>query len=273
MNKLYVVSMPIGNLDDVTLRALKVLGGVGLIAAEDTRKIKVLMKHFQITTPVISYHDHNEKAKIPHLLARLQDEDIALVSDAGTPGINDPGYELVRACIERGIPVTPVPGPSAITAALVISGMPIDRFIFLGYVSRKQGERQRLFSSLERETRTVLFLETPHRLRRTLEDLVVILPEREIALCREMTKTHEEVFRGTASEALAHFEKPRGEFVLLLAGGPIEAMATDMSQEILATIMESKAAGQNPKDVARHLSEVYRVSRRHVYRIWHQTTG
>jgi len=200
------------------LRALKVLRQVELIAAEDTRRTKHLLSKYEVKTPVTSYHEHNKRTKLPRLLRHLEQKDLALVSEAGMPGISDPGYELVAAAIERGVKVAPIPGPSAITAALAASGLPTRQFIYLGFLPRKKGERRKLLQSLSEEQRTLVAFESPHRLRATLEDLRDVLGERRLAIGRELTKLHEEVFYGTPSEALEHFPQPRGEFTLVIAG-------------------------------------------------------
>ena len=209
MSTLYVVATPIGNLEDVTVRALKVLAEVDLIAAEDTRVTRKLLARYKIHTPLTSYHEHNKVTKLPMLLASLREQDVALVSDAGMPGVSDPGYELVRAAVEAGYPVVPVPGPSAITSAVAVSGLPVDQFVYLGFLPRRRAARRKLLLSLASETRTLVAFETPHRLAAALQDVLEALGDRRIAVCRELTKMHEEVFRGRVSEALAHFEEPR----------------------------------------------------------------
>jgi len=272
MARLYIVPTPIGNLEDITLRALRVLSEVGLIAAEDTRKTGAMLRHYQITTPITSYHDHNEKVKLSFLLQKLQEIDVALVSEAGTPAINDPGYLLIKACIERGITIIPLPGASSITSALVVSGMTTDSFVFLGYVPRRAGERRWLLSNLATENRTAIFLEAPHRLRDTLKDMSEILPSRQLALCRELTKLHEEVFRGTAAEALAHFQNPRGEFVLVMAGARPEEQVPAHEEAILLKLKDLKMAGKSAKDAVAEVARAYNMPRRQVYRLWHKQT-
>ncbi len=220
MPKLYLVATPIGNLEDITLRALRVLREVGLIAAEDTRRTKRLLSAYKIKTPLTSYHEHNKRTKLPRLLKTLEEKDVALVSEAGMPGINDPGYELVLAASEQGIEVVPIPGPSAIPTALAVSGLTTEKFIHLGFLPRKKGERKRLFRSLAEETKTMVAFETPHRLLSSLADLREVLGERKIAVCRELTKLHEEIFRGTPSQAIEHFREPKGEFTLVIEGKP-----------------------------------------------------
>ena len=218
MPVLYIVATPIGNLEDVTLRALRVLGEVGLIAAEDTRTTRRLLTKHGIRARLVSYHQYSDPARVRGLMDTLKTQDIALVSDAGTPGISDPGYSLVRAAIQQGYPVIAVPGPSAVVAALAVSGLPTDQFVYLGFLPRRATERRRLLASLVTEARTVVAFESPHRIQKTLQDLAQVLGQRPLAVCRELTKMYEEVFRGNAGEALAHFVKPRGEFTLVLGG-------------------------------------------------------
>jgi 16S rRNA (cytidine1402-2'-O)-methyltransferase len=215
---LYLVATPIGNLEDITLRALRILQEVNLIAAEDTRKTKHLLATYGIKTRLTSYHAHNEKTKLAYLLSQLKEKDIALVSEAGMPGLSDPGYELIAAAIQRDIPVVPIPGPSVVLTALVASGLLIRRFLYLGFLPRKGGERRRLLKSIAAETPTIVAFESPHRLLPTLKDLMEILGDRRIAVARELTKIHEEVFRGRVSEAIGHFIQPRGEFTLVIEG-------------------------------------------------------
>ncbi len=218
---LYLVSTPIGNLEDITLRALRVLKEVELIAAEDTRRTRRLLRHYQISRPLISYHDHNKEARSPSLLEKLNSgESLALVSDAGTPGISDPAFYLVRLAIQHGVPVVPVPGPSALISALIVSGLPPDRFAFEGFLPAKSGRRRRKLKALAGEERTILFFESPYRLKRTLEDILEIMGDRRATVARELTKKFEEVTRGTVTQLLEHYgeKKPRGEVVIVLTG-------------------------------------------------------
>jgi 16S rRNA (cytidine1402-2'-O)-methyltransferase len=215
---LYVVGTPIGNLEDISLRALRLLREVSLVAAEDTRTTRRLLNAYDIKTPLTSYHEHSKKAKLDYLLDSVEQEDLALVAEAGMPGLSDPGYDLVVAAIGRGISVIPVPGPSAVISALVVSGLPTDQFLYLGFLPRRQGQRQRLLGSLIDERRTMVAFETPHRLGGALSDIGEILGERRITVCRELTKIHEEVFRGGVSQAREHFAEPRGEFSLVIEG-------------------------------------------------------
>jgi len=215
---LYVVATPIGNLEDISLRALRILREVGLIAAEDTRKTRRLLNAYDIDTPLTSYHEHSKKAKLDHLLGHLEREDLALVSEAGMPGLSDPGYDLVVTAIDRGILVVPVPGPSAVITALVVSGLPTDQFVYVGFLPRRRGQRQRLLSSVSDESRTIVAFEAPHRLGEALADIGEVLGDRRVSVCRELTKVHEEVFRGRISQAREHFAQPRGEFSLVIEG-------------------------------------------------------
>jgi 16S rRNA (cytidine1402-2'-O)-methyltransferase len=215
---LYVVATPIGNLEDISLRALRVLREVKLIAAEDTRKTRRLLNAYNIETPLTSYHEHSKRAKLDYLLGYLEKEDLALVSEAGMPGLSDPGYDLIVAAIERGISVVSVPGPSAVITALVVSGLPTDQFVYVGFLPRRKGQRQRLLSSISDEARTIVAFEAPHRVREALTDIEEILGDRRVSVCRELTKVHEEVFRGRMSQAREHFAEPRGEFSLVIEG-------------------------------------------------------
>ena len=205
MPSLYIVATPIGNLEDISLRALRILGEVKLIAAEDTRKTKRLLGKYDIRTPVTSYHEHNKLTKLDYILGCLGDGDVALVSDAGMPGVSDPGYELVVAASQRGIPVIPITGPSIIVTALAVSGLPTGKFIYLGFLPRKANGRRRLLESIADEYGTIVVLETPHRLLAALNDILLTLGDRKMTVCRELTKIHEEIFRGTVSQAIVHF--------------------------------------------------------------------
>ena len=218
MPALYVVATPIGNLEDITQRALRTLREVKLIAAEDTRRTKRLLTTYDIKTPMTSYHEHNKWSKLDYILDCLEDGDVALVSDAGMPGMSDPGYELIVAANQRGISVVPIPGPSVIITALAVSGLPTHDFVYLGFLPRKASGRRRLLESIASEYRTIIVLESPHRVLAALKDMLVILGDRKIAVCRELTKVHEEIFRGTISQAIEHFTEVRGEFTLVIEG-------------------------------------------------------
>jgi 16S rRNA (cytidine1402-2'-O)-methyltransferase len=215
---LYVVATPIGNLEDISMRALRILREVRLVAAEDTRKTRRLLNAYNIETPLTSYHEHSRRAKFDYLLGYLEKEDLALVSEAGMPGLSDPGYDLIVAAIERGVSVVPIPGPSAVITALAVSGLPTDQFVYVGFLPRRKGQRQRLLSSISDEPGTIVAFEAPHRLREALTDIEETLGDRRVSVCRELTKIHEEVFRGRVSQAREHFAEPRGEFSLVIEG-------------------------------------------------------
>lgn len=221
MGTLYIVATPIGNLEDITLRALRILKEVSLIAAEDTRTSRVLTNHFEITTPMTSYHEHNKLAKLDQIYDALAVGDVALISDAGTPGISDPGYELIQGAIERGIPVVPLPGANAVITALVASGMPTDEFLYVGFLPRKTKALKDRLTDLSTRTETMISYESPYRLTDTLAAIIDVLGgDRRVCVAREITKKFEEFFRGTAQEAYDYFtaENPRGEVTLLIAG-------------------------------------------------------
>jgi 16S rRNA (cytidine1402-2'-O)-methyltransferase len=218
---LYLVSTPIGNLEDLTLRALRVLKEVDLIACEDTRHTRRLLDHFGINKPTISYHEYNEQTRAGEIVERLErGEKIALVTDAGTPGVSDPAYRVVKAAIERGVAVIPVPGATALIAGLIASGLPTDSFLFIGFLPHKKQARRAKLGELKSGRATVVLYEAPHRIRETLIDARNILGDREAALARELTKLHEEFIRGALSEISAHFDvhEPRGEMTLVIAG-------------------------------------------------------
>ncbi len=268
MGTLFLVATPIGNLEDISARALRILDEVQLIAAEDTRRTRKLLSHYSIHTQLTSYHEHSNLRKLENLLAGLSAGDIALVSDAGTPGLNDPGFELVRAALDAGHDVSPIPGPSAPIAALVTSGLPAHSFLYLGYLPRKSSERKRLLTSLTDIPYTLIFLETPHRLLAALEDLQVILGDREAAIAREMTKQHEEIFRGTLGAGHAHFKKhkPRGEFTLVVAGSTAHVEPWSEAQLSVA-LEEHLALGESPSHIASLMAAESGWPRREIYRL------
>ena len=218
MGNLYVVATPIGNLEDITLRAIRTLKEADAIASEDTRQTKKLLDKYEIKTTLISYYTYNIKERTPQIVQMLKEgKNIALVTDAGTPAISDPGEHLVKKALEAGIKVVTIPGPSAVISALSISGLSTEKFVFEGFLPRKSIQRRRLFESLAKEARTVVFYESPHRILKTLDDLIAVLPDRKIAVARELTKVFEEVLSGTPSEVRARI-KPKGEMVLLIEG-------------------------------------------------------
>lgn len=261
---LYLVGTPIGNLEDITLRALRVLREAPLIAAEDTRQTRKLLDHYDIHRPLVSYFEHNERARVEPLLERLATGDVALVSDAGMPGISDPGYALVRAAIGRGIRVVPVPGPSAPIAALAASGLPTDQFVYLGFLPRRSGDRRKLLASVRGEQRTMVTFEAPHRLIAALGDVLEVLGDRPLVVARELTKIHEEFARGTARAVLERFEAapPRGEVTLVIAGAPA-AGPVDLSTRLRELI----DAGLSDRDVVATLAAETGAPRREVYRL------
>ncbi len=268
MGILYLVATPIGNLEDVTLRALRVLSQAELIAAEDTRHTRKLLTHYQIPARLISYHEHNKLTRLEQVLEALAHGDVALVSDAGTPGLSDPGYELVRAALGAGHAVTPVPGPSAPTAALVASGLATDAFVFLGYLPRRRQERRQTIEALAAERRTVVAFEAPHRLAESLTDLESVLgPQRPVAVCREMTKLHEEILRGTIAEVRRQFEgRPaRGEITLVIGGAG--EVGRWVEAAVKAALHEKRAAGLSRSEAARQVAAASGWERRQVYRL------
>ena len=267
---LYIVGTPIGNLEDMTVRAVRILQTVDLIAAEDTRHTGKLLHHFQIKTPQISYHEHNRMIRVPELVAKLQQGlAIALVSDAGMPGISDPGYELVKACAEEGFTVVPIPGASAVIAALSASGLPSDRFIFEGFLPAKSQARRTHLESLQSESRTIVFYESPHRLRATLQDLADVLGgDRKITLARELTKLHEEFWRGTTAEAIELHTKrePQGEYTIVVAGA--EVVKVVLSESALRSELQSLLAqGISRSDASRQLAQQTSLPRRQIYQL------
>lgn len=267
MGTLFLVATPIGNLEDLTVRARRVLGEVSLIAAEDTRHTARLLKHYGISTPTTSYFEHNKLAKLDTILAALERGDVALVSDAGVPGLSDPGYELIRAAIARGCPVASIPGPSAVLAALVVSGLPADSFVYFGFLPRKASDRSRVLAEAAREKRTLVAFEAPHRLLVSLSDARRELGERRCAIARELTKVFEEVFRGTLSEAIAHFTQtpPRGEITLVIAGAAAESAAKWDEPRVRAELARLIEGGMQHKTAAKAVAEKSGWRRRGVY--------
>lgn len=275
MAPLYLVATPIGNLEDVTLRALRVLREVDLIAAEDTRTARKLLSHHGIRARLLSYNEHNKQARIPRILATLGRGPVALVSEAGMPGISDPGQDLVAAAAAAGFPVVPIPGPSAVTAALAVSGLPARQFTYVGFLPRRAGERRRLLASLAAAPRTIVAFESPHRLRRTLSDLLAVWGDRRLAVCRELTKAFEEVFRGRISDALERFQEPRGEFTLVLEGAalsargePVEPPPPPPEAAVREELARLKARGLTARQAIAELAESSGLSRRRLYQLW-----
>jgi 16S rRNA (cytidine1402-2'-O)-methyltransferase len=272
MGTLYLVATPIGNLEDITARALRVLREAALVAAEDTRRTGQLLAHFDIHTRLTSYFEHNKLAKLDDILGALEAGDVALVSDAGTPNLSDPGYELVRAALDAGHAVVPIPGPSALLAALVASGLPTDSFTYIGFLPRKAAERRQLLASLAREPRTLVAYEAPHRLGDALADVEAVLGERRVAVARELTKLHEEVFRGTAGEARRRFQSSEvlGEITLVIQGAPAGASSGGPAWDearVRAELAALLAGGVRLKDAARVVADLSGWAQRDVYRL------
>ncbi|MBI2869482.1 MAG: 16S rRNA (cytidine(1402)-2'-O)-methyltransferase [Chloroflexi bacterium] len=267
MPALYVVATPVGNLEDITLRALRTLREVKLIAAEDTRKTRRLLNTYDIKTPSTSYHEHNKLAKMAYILSVLESADVALVSDAGTPGLSDPGYELIRAAAGRGVPVIAVPGPAVVVIALTVSGLPLDKVVFIGFLPNRGAARRKMLAELARETGTIAMFEAPHRLQAALADILATLGDREIAVCRELTKVHEEVFRSTVSGAIARFTEPRGEFTLVVAGYRPEARPS-MTGETEARLQAMSREGVTAREAVARLAGETGVSKKELYRAW-----
>jgi 16S rRNA (cytidine1402-2'-O)-methyltransferase len=270
MGTLYLVATPIGNLDDISVRALRTLREAGLIAAEDTRHTGRLLNHFEIKTPLTSYFEHNKLAKLDDILAKLENGSVALVSDAGTPNISDPGYELVRAALAAGHAVVPIPGPSALLAAVAASGLPTDAFVYLGFLPRKPAERRRLLASLAAEPRTLVAYEAPHRLLEALADVEAALGDRPVAVARELTKLHEEIVRAPASQARRHFEQKEilGEITLVIGGAAGTATGTAWAPEqVQAELARLLAAGAHRKAATRQVAALAHWPPREVYRL------
>jgi 16S rRNA (cytidine1402-2'-O)-methyltransferase len=271
MGTLYIVATPIGNLEDISLRALRVLREARLIAAEDTRHTRRLLARYEITTPVISYHEHNKLARRDELLAALADGDIALVSDAGTPAINDPGYELVVAAIDEGYPVAPIPGPTAPIAALVASGLPTAQWTYLGFLPSKSKDRRAFIARYATLPTTLLIFETPHRLKAALVDLESTLGDRPMCAAREITKLHEEFVRGSISDVRAHFDQhaPRGEFVLVIGGyvepATVHESSGDWREHARKRLTALAAEGIGGSAAARQVAQELGVPRKDVY--------
>ena len=267
MPALYVVATPIGNLEDITLRAVRILKEVKLVAAEDTRKTHQLLSHYGIKTPTTSYHEHNKLTKLDYILNRLETEDVALVSDAGMPGISDPGYELISAVQQRKIQIVPVPGPSVPITALAASGLPTDSFSFHGFLPAKASLRRRWLKEQAETKTTMILFEAPHRIIDSLRDIREIWGDRKISVCRELTKIHEEIFRGTLSEAIEHFTAPKGEFTLVVEGKAEEAKP-GITESILQRLGRMQKSGLTAKDAIGQLSGETGLSKKEIYREW-----
>ena len=265
---LYIVPTPIGNLEDMTFRAVRVLKELDLIAAEDTRHTQVLLNHYDIRTAVTSYHEHNEGAKARELVEQLrQGRSIALLSDAGTPMISDPGYRLVVEAIRAGVQVIPLPGPSAVTAALSAAGLPTDRFDFEGFLPAKKSERRTALEALKKDTKTLIFYEAPHRLKETLADMAEIFGDRQVAIGREISKVHEEFLRGALREILATVEQQtvRGEITLVVQGATSGAPVSE--EGVISEIRQLAENGMRVKEISELVGAHHGISKREVYRL------
>lgn len=270
---LYLVPTPIGNLDDLSVRAVKTLQQVALIAAEDTRNTQKLLNHFQITTKQISFHEHNTQQRLPQLVDLLQrGQDIAQVSDAGMPSISDPGKELVQACVAAAIPVIPLPGPNAALTALIASGLSPQPFYFYGFLPRKKGDLQQTLNFLAQLTTTFILYESPYRIQQTVVHLQTVLgPQRQIVLARELTKIHEAFLRGSLAEVQVYFHdhSPRGEYVLLVAGKSIPTVVTWSASQVLEQVHTEIAAGTKPNTAIKQVAKQADWSRQAVYNLYH----
>ncbi len=277
MGTLYVVGTPIGNLEDLTLRASRILGEVDLIAAEDTRVTRKLLNHLGRPAPMISCHQNNWRERIPALVRALEAGDVALVTDAGMPAVSDPGSNVVSEIAAKGFSVEVVPGVSAVTAGVSVSGMTGDAFLFLGFLPRRGKERRECLQRAAAAAETVVLFESPHRLAATLAELGDVMGNRRVSVGRELTKLHEEVFRGTLKEAGEHFSSPRGEFVLVVEGGNtagegalgkgLETSEAAISQEL----MRLREAGEKARDAVAAVAEAHGMSKRRVYQLWLET--
>lgn len=267
MGTLYLVATPIGNLEDMSPRAVRVLSEAVLIAAEDTRHTGKLLKHFKIETPLTSYFEHNKLNKLDFILEKLAGGDVALVSDAGTPAINDPGYELVKAALASGLDVVPIPGPSAPIAALTVSGLPTDSFLYLGYLPNKTSERHKRLEEIANQPYTLIFLESPYRIVDSLEDILSILGDRRICVAREMTKMFEEYWRGNLSAALEYFKSQpaRGEFTLVVEGKRDEGAAVWTEDQMRAAVERELKTEKSAKEISIQLAEPSGWSKREIY--------
>ena len=277
MGTLFVVGTPIGNLEDMTARGTRILGQVALVAAEDTRVTRRLLSHLGIKVAMVSYRQHNWQVQLPKLLDTLATSDVALVSDAGMPVLSDPGNQLVSAAADAGFPVEVVPGASALTAALAVSGFSADAFLFLGFLPRRRKDRRQRLSTASSLPLTLVIFEAPHRVQATLHDVLEELGDRRVSVCRELTKLHEEVFRGNVSQALEHFESPRGEFVLVIQGLEGDAPTPDAPQsqehEARCQLAKLREGGVRSKEAVLQVAEAVGFPKNRVYRLWVESGG
>jgi 16S rRNA (cytidine1402-2'-O)-methyltransferase len=275
MGILYLVATPIGNLEDLSPRAMRILREAVLIATEDTRHTGTLLKHFEIKSPLTSYFEHNKIHKLDRILEALAGGDVALVSDAGTPAINDPGYELVQAALAAGFDVRPVPGPSAPITALSVSGLPTDSFLYLGYLPHKSTERCKAVGQVSNLTYTLIFLESPHRIVDSLEDILSVLGDRRICVAREMTKLYEEFWRGPVSGAIEYFKskEPRGEFTLVIEGRKTEDRGQWTEEELIEVIKKELQVGKSAKEISVELAELSGWNKKEIYDLVNRNKG
>ncbi len=269
MGTLYLVATPIGNLEDISARALRVLKEVRLIAAEDTRHTRKLLSHFDIHTPMTSYFEHNKYVKLDSILMTLEQGDVALVSDAGMPAINDPGIELVRSAVKMGYNVSPIPGANASISALAVSGLPTDTFIYLGYLPRKSIQRKKILEDVSAYPHTIIFLETPHRLVQALEDVLAVLGDRQMAVARELTKMHEEIYRSSVNEALHHYEHqpPLGEITMIIDGAKPGFKPKWSEDKLLAAIMHLLDEGVSTASTSSQLATESGWTKKEIYKL------
>lgn len=272
MPRLYIVPTPIGNLEDVTLRALRILGEVSLILAEDTRYTRKLLRHYQISTPLVSYHQHNKRDRIEWTLEKLREADVALVSSAGMPAVSDPGFELILAAVEAQVDVDVLPGPSAVITAVVAAALPAPGFLFAGFLPRSSGERRRRLAELATVPYTLVLYEAPHRLVALLRDIESILGARQVVLARELTKLHQELLRGAPHELLERYaaSEPRGEFTVLV--GAAAPAPKDRSDEALDELKARHQRGEDRRTILAEVAAKYGLRRNETYRLWLQAS-
>ncbi len=268
MNSLYILATPIGNLEDLSFRALRILASVNLIAAEDTRTTRKLLSHYQIHTPLTSFHEHNKLTKIPRILQAISIGDVALVSEAGTPGISDPGLELVKAAISNEIPIIPIPGPSAVVTSLAVSGLDANSFLFLGFLPRGSTKRTNILKSISTLKYTIVIFESPRRVQSTLKALHQTLGNRNISVVREATKLYEEVFHGTLLSALEHFHAPRGEFTIVVEGDKEKTPVCQAEAEDL--LLDLLNQGMPAREARKYLHNITGIPSSDIYKTWLQ---
>jgi len=266
MYSLYILATPIGNLEDLSFRALRILSNVSLIASEDTRTTRKLLSHYQIHTPLTSFHEHNKLTKTPRIIRALGTGDVALVSEAGTPAISDPGLELVQAAIAHEIHIIPIPGPSAVVTSLAVSGLDANSFLFLGFLPRGKTKRVDLLKSVSSLQYTIVVFESPHRIQATLAALDQALGNRNITVVREATKIHEEVFHGKVADALKHFHRPRGEFTIVIERqNKTKTICKDKAEDILLDLLKQ---GLPAREARKRLHSITRIPSSEIYKMW-----